>query len=305
MAINTLEYAKVFMAALDAQIMESATTGWMEENAAQVRFTGGNEVKIPKLSMSGLGNYDRDNGFQQGSVSLSYETKKMSQDRGRTFQLDAMDVDETNFSTAAGNIMGEFQRTKVIPEIDAYRYSKIYKAAQDGGKTTTYTPDKATILQKLLEDISAIQDTAGDGTELVISMPIPVAAILDQAEGLERIINVGEFRQGGVSMNVRTINGIPLIRVPSLRMKTAYKFYDGVTESQEEGGFAAAEEAKQINWIITGKRAPIAVSKTDVARIFDPATNQTANAWKIDYRKYHDLWLLDHGVETIRASVGA
>lgn len=107
-----MEYAKVFMAALDAQIMESATTGWMEENAAQVRFTGGNEVKIPKLSMSGLGNYDRDKGFQQGSVSLSYETKKMSQDRGRTFQLDAMDVDETNFSTAAGNIMGNFREQR-------------------------------------------------------------------------------------------------------------------------------------------------------------------------------------------------
>lgn len=54
----------------------------------------------------------------------------MTQDRGRTFQLDAVDVDETNFALVAGNVMGEFQRTKVIPEIDAYRYSKIAELAK-------------------------------------------------------------------------------------------------------------------------------------------------------------------------------
>ena len=36
---------------------------------------------------------------------------------------------------------------------------------------------------------------------------------------------------------------------------------------------------------------PIAVSRTDKVRIFDPETNQSARAWAIDYRKYHDLWI--------------
>lgn len=101
MPINTLEYAKLFMTTLDKQILEQSTTGWMEANAGQVKYNGGNEVKIPILSMDGLGKYDRDDGFVQGSVSLSYQTKNLTQDRGRTFQLDAMDVDETNFITAA------------------------------------------------------------------------------------------------------------------------------------------------------------------------------------------------------------
>ena len=52
----------------------------------------------------------------------------MTQDRGRSFNLDAMDVNESNFIATAGNVMGEFQRTKVVPEIDAYRISKLASA---------------------------------------------------------------------------------------------------------------------------------------------------------------------------------
>ena len=53
------------------------------------------------------------------------------------------------------------------------------------------------------------------------------------------------------------------------------------------------------------RQAPIAVSKTDVTRIFDPMTNQNANAWKIDYRKYHDLWITDNGMEGVLVSVNS
>ena len=70
-----------------------------------------------------------------------------------------------------------------------------------------------------------------------------------------------------------------------------------------EGGFAAAEDAKNINWMVMVKQAPVAISKTDVTRIFDPMTNQNANAWKIDYRKYHDLWIMDNGMDGVVVSV--
>ena len=72
-----------------------------------------------------------------------------------------------------------------------------------------------------------------------------------------------------------------------------------------EGGFAAAADAKGINWIIMVKQAPVAISKTDVTRIFDPMTNQNANAWKIDYRKYHDLWIADNSMDGVFMNVSA
>ena len=125
MAINTLATATLFMTQLDKIAVQEATTGWMDANAGQVIYNGGSEVKIPKMNVQGMGDYDRDNGYQRGSVTLEYETRKMTQDRGRLFQLDPMDINENNFVTTAGAVMGEFQRTRVIPEIDAYRISKI------------------------------------------------------------------------------------------------------------------------------------------------------------------------------------
>lgn len=122
---NVFEYASVFQSELDKAAVEQATSGWMELNDKLVRYNGGAEVKIPNMDMDGLADYDRDTGFVEGSVNLKWQTKEMTQDRGRQFTFDENEVNETNFVVTAAQVMGEFQRTKVIPEIDAYRYSKI------------------------------------------------------------------------------------------------------------------------------------------------------------------------------------
>ena len=96
MAINTLATATLFMTQLDKIAVQEATTGWMDANAGQVIYNGGSEVKIPKMSVQGMGDYDREAGYQRGSVTLEYETRKMTQDRGRLFQLDPMDINEAN-----------------------------------------------------------------------------------------------------------------------------------------------------------------------------------------------------------------
>lgn len=299
--MNTMQYASVFMTELDKQLVEKSTTGWMEDNAKQVQYNGGAEVKIPKMTMSGLGDYDRNSGFAQGAVAVTYETRTLTQDRGRTFQLDAMDVDETNFAATAGAVMREFQNTKVIPEIDAYRYSKIYELAEAAGKTSTYTPAVDSIFETLMNDITAVRDAAGECTEIVVAMSAKVAGMLDLAKGGTNVLQSGFFAQGKAEIKVKEIDGCPIIRVPSARFKTGYTFMDGVENT--EGGFAAEEDAKGINWIVMVKEAPVAISKTDVTRIFDPMTNQNANAWKIDYRKYHDLWIMDNGMDGVLVSV--
>jgi len=300
---NVLEYAKIFMQELDKQVVAQATSGWMEANAGLVKYNGGNEVKIPIIDMDALGDYDRTNGFVDGSVNLTYETKTMTQDRGRTFMLDRMDVDETNFVATAANVMGEFQRVHVIPEIDAYRYSSIAtQAIEKNAAVGGYTPSESDILKKLKEDIYAIYDVAGE-IPLVITMNMQVAAILENSTELNKMLSVIDFTQGDVKTSVKAIDNNPIIKVPSLRMKTKYVFYDGKTAGQETGGFIPDANAKNINWIICPRTAPIAVSKTDNIRIFTPEQNQKADAWKIDYRKYHDLWIKDNQFKAIRVNI--
>ena len=51
MAINTLAAATIFQQQLDKIAVQDAVTGWMDANAGQVKYNGGAEVKIPKMSV--------------------------------------------------------------------------------------------------------------------------------------------------------------------------------------------------------------------------------------------------------------
>ena len=306
MAINTLATATNFQKALDVLAVREAVTGWMEANAGQVKYTGGAEVKIPKMSVQGLGDYDRDNGYLMGSATLEYETKKMTQDRGRKFQLDSMDVDETNFVTTASSVMGEFQRTKVIPEIDAYRLSKIATEAINanvaGMVQYGYTPGAAntSALRKVKEGIAAIRDLGYDGPLVIHATD---SFILELELELANKISTVNFKKGGIITKVPAVDEVPIIPTPANRLVTAIKLNDGKTSDQEKGGFEKGATAKDINFEIMPLKTPVAISKQDKMRIFDPNTNQKADAWAMDYRRFHDLWILENKVNSIYVSI--
>lgn len=303
MAINTIAYATKLQNIADQQMQAKLTSGWMEGNARRVVYNGGKTVKIGTISTTGLGDYDRDNGFPQGSVTLVYKYYEMTQDRGATFQLDAQDVDESNFLVNAATVTGDFQTNHVAPEIDAYRYSKIATLGINAGVASGgNTVSESNVLSLLDADITAVQDIVGD-IPLVITMATTIRTILNNNEKIQKQINAADFTNGDITTKVLSYNNIPIIGVPSSRMKTAYTFYDGITTGQTQGGFIAASTAKNINWLITPVAAPLAINKADISRIFDPMTNQKANAWKIDYRKYHDLWVTDEWLKLCRANI--
>jgi len=292
---NVLSYAEIFQAGLDQQFMEISTTAWMEANASQVRYNGGNKVQIPKIVVEGLGTYSRSTGFPDGAVTLTWEEKTLTQDRGKEFNLDAQDYDETNFVAGAGTILGEFQRTKVVPEVDAYRYSTIFSLANQALKTGAYTPVVATVYSQIKADIEAIQDVIGESEPLVIAISHAAALILDKSTEIEKHIGLDTFVNGSLSTKTKTLDGIPMFRVPSARLKSAFTF-------SATNGFSAAATAMNINWIIAARSAIIAIVKTDKVRVFAPDANQAMDAWKIQYRKYHDLWIKDNAFDAVYVS---
>lgn len=320
---NVITYAGIFQKNLDKQMTAKLTSGWMEANAGQVIYNGGKEIKIPHIAMQGLADYGRSNGtgFVNGDVTFSYQTKTMRKDRGRSFQFDSNDVDETNFVLTAGNVLSTFQTTQVVPEIDAYRYSMLAQemlkasAANNGnvggitsgsnagtGKapgivTGGYTPNKSTIYAKLKADLASIRDIVGD-IPLVISMTATNVSLLEQADEISRQLNIIDFIKGDLTIRVKSFDGIPIVEVPSGRFKTEFTF-----KPNAAGGFEKSGSGIDINWMITPLTAPIAVSKTDKVRIFAPDTNQTADAWKVDYRKYHDIWITDEQLKLCRMNV--
>ena len=305
MAINTLEYAQLLMTSLDEAAVRDMTTGWMDANAGQVIYSGGNEVKIPKMSTQGMGNYDRDNGYAQGAITLAWETMQMTQDRGRKFQIDAMDVDETAFVPTAASLMGSFQREKVVPEIDAYRLSKlatvaiganvagmvVYGQTIDGSSST---------LRKVKEGIKAVREQGYNGGIVIQANDTVVMELQLELAGQLRSTT---WSQGGINTEVPVIDDAVIIPTPANRLYTAITLNDGTTSGQEAGGFAKGATGKDVNFIVLPRETPIAITKQDVTRIFDPMTNQAANAWAIDYRRYHDLWVKDNRKGSIFVSV--
>jgi hypothetical protein len=287
-------------------MVAAATSGWMEANAGQVIYNGGNTVKVPKISTDGLGNYDRAQGYTGGSVTFGYETRTLTQDRSRSFNIDSQDVDETNFGLTASTVMSEFQRTKVIPEIDAYRYSSLATQFIAAGNVAYgYTPDTDTVLATLKTEIDNIKDAVGD-VDLVVQISRTALSLIEMETrgiGLEIVSFVMESGDTKIETQVSSLDGVPLLPVPSARLKTAYVFNDGKTSGQEVGGFVPASTAKDVNWLIMPRTAPIAISKQEMPKIITPELNQDADAWKIAYRKYHDIWVMDNQLVACHANI--
>ena len=111
------------------------------------------------------------------------------------------------------------------------------------------------------------------------------------------------FSKSGIQTQVPSVDGVPIIATPSNRMYSAIKINDGKTSGQESGGYVKGETAKNLNFFICPMSTPIAVTKQDIMRIFDPATNQRMNAWQMDYRRFHDIWVLDNKLDSIYLSI--
>lgn len=296
---NLLEKVALFQKTLDKAMIQGAVTGFMENNLTDIQYTGGDEVKIPSIQMQGLANYDRQKGFTEGDVTLTYDTVKMTQDRGRGFTIDEMDIDESGALDLMSQLASEFQRTKVIPEVDAYRISQITKLVGKEQRAV-YTPDEATILRNLSRDIDAVYDEAGGDAQLVVMMSIPTLSIMKNSEKIMRKLDVTIFTSGDIHMNVRSLDGVSILPVPSKRM------YSRITlETEGDGGYKKADGAQAINYMVLPVRGPLAVSKTDKMRLFNPETWQKARAWHMDYRKFHDLWLKKSAIPAVRVSLAA
>lgn len=294
---NSFTNATIFQQALDRQIIQDATSSFLEANAGQVQYNGGDTVKIPVITTDGLADYDRSTGYPSGSVTLTYETKTMTQDRAQSFNIDAMAVDETNYVANVANVMGVFQHEKVIPEIDLYRWNKIFLAADGAKHSTAKALTKSNILDELKADINAVEDVAGTRNGLVIVMNTKVSALLNGA--IDKRLDPVTFTAGEIHTVVNGLDGIPIIKVSSARMNTI------VTKNSSTKALSGT--GKAINWLVFPQFAPIAVSKTDTVRIFSPngeagyPAYQGANAWHVDYRKFHDLWIPDKRTDVIYA----
>lgn len=105
---NKITLAKKYVPLLDEVYKKAALTSILDSDPTLAREgANANEIIIPKLDMDGLADYDRNSGYTGGDVTLTWETKKFNYERGRMFNVDAMDNEETA-GLAFGKLAGEF-----------------------------------------------------------------------------------------------------------------------------------------------------------------------------------------------------
>lgn len=288
--INSLEFRTNMTGELEKALVQGSTVGIFEDNALRTKFVGAKTVLIPTMDMSSLGDYDRDNGFVTGSVSVASEPFTLEQDRARSFQIDREDNDETGVAGLAGEVLGEFVRTKVVPEVDAYTLSKLGGYAATNGQTVTGEPaDEAYAM--FSEAVGNIREEVGFDEELICFADNAFLKALSSSPEIARQIVMSDFKKGEINTRVRTLDDIKLLPVPMSRMKTQYDFYDGSTSGQEDGGFVPTDAAKSIGFIVLPKKAVSLVKKSETLRAFAPEQNIKADAYKFDYRLYYDAFI--------------
>lgn len=296
---NSIALAQKFVPMLDEAYKYASKTALLD--ATRVEFVNANTVKVFKTAMDGMGNYGRNTGFVDGSVTGVWETMTLSKDRGRSFQVDAMDDEET-IGMAFGTLAGEFIRTKVVPEVDAYRFAKM--AGTSGILTTT----GADVSVGTTDVPGLIDDAEKDMNEAEVPQEGRILFISETAyAGLKaKVVRTTMNGENGIDKDILTYSGMRVIRVPQSRFYTAITLYDGTTSGQEAGGYiGTASTGYKINFMIVHPSAVCQVLKHVKPRIFDPNTNQKADAWKFDYRVYHDIFVYDNKVKGIYLHKGA
>ena len=292
MPINTIENTTRYTAELDKLFAQKSATGFFADNALAAKFVGAKTVIIPDINFQGLADYDRDTGFSRGAITVSNSSYTMAMDRARSLQIDREDMDETGVASLAGQILGEYGRTKVVPACDAYVISKLAGLSQS--RANTLEGDVDAPFETLINLINKVQDTVGYDEELVAFIDSHIYARLQNSAEISKMITVSDFKQGDINLKVNSINGVTLIPVVSERMKTAYTF-----QSNAAGGFVPANNARNIYMHVCPKKGAHLVKKTENMRIFTPEQNLDADAYKFDYRIYYDVFVAKSGLDAI------
>ena len=289
---NTIALAQKYLPLLDEVYKASSRTAILD--ATKVDIVNGNTIKVFKTSMDGLGNYNRNTGFTNGDVTGTWETMTLSKDRGRSFIVDRMDNEET-IGMAFGTLAGEFIRTKVAPEIDAYTFAKIAGTSgilSANADVTVGTTDVPSLIDTAEMQMNE-EEVPGEGRILFISETAYAGL---RAKIVRTVLN----DVTGINKDVETYNGMRVIRVPQSRFYTAITLYDGTTSGQTTGGYVGtATTGYKINFMIVHPSAVNKVVKHVLPRIFTPEQYQNADAWKFDYRIYHDTFVYDNKTKGI------
>lgn len=284
---------------LDKIVTEGVLTSDLTMNGDLLgEFTGVGKIKVPKIDMDGLANYSRQDGYSAGSVDIDWEERTLRYDRGRGFDIDIMD-DEEHMLIVSANLMGEFARTRVVPEVDATRFQELYNNAGKAVESTWETGED--LLNAVLDAETDFEDAGNPLSGAVFYCTSAIKNVLR---------SLMPYRMGmGEAPNMRfeTFDDMRIKVIPTSRFYTKIDLLNETTTNKgaRSAGYKKAEDGKNIDFMIVDPSCAQAITKHETLRYFSPEIYQKANAHHWDYRLFHDLLVLDYRKAGIFASYGS
>lgn len=279
MAIN---YASVFQSQIEQQYSRELTSSALDRNK-KYNFLNAKTVNVPTLQLSGYKDHARDGSKNRGTVNNTYQAMSMAHDRDIEFFVDEADVDQTNMALSAANVTGTFNAEKAIPELDAYRYSKLFADFVAAGGTLDNTALTAANVLTQFDTMMQGMDEAGVPQEgRVLYVTPTVNTLLKNATAIQRTLEA--TGAANINRNVRSLDEVEIQMVPAARFKSAYDFTDG---------FVPAVAAKQINMMLVHPSAVIApVKYSDIYLWNKGETPDSAFGFLYQNRSFVDLFLI-------------
>jgi len=309
MANNITLIEKWLPNVVDTVFANESKTAILENGSKyiDVSFKEAGYVKVLNILMDGLSDYYRVNhagvagssayahdnqnngsgyrdGYRRGNTEATWEVFQLQYDRGRQFLVDNMDNEETAGAIIA-NLLTEFIRTKVVPEVDALRFARISSkcnATLGNLKSESVASLTNAILGKFNDGFEWLLEHEVPEEEQVIFISPKVNTILMGSTELTRYITQAEFQsEKGISFKVNAYLGRPIIVVPSDR------FFTDIVIG--ENGYYPASSGKVINYLICSKKAIIPVVKLNKSKVWSPETQDDFDGYKVNFRLYHDV----------------
>ena len=277
---NAIEYAKKFVPVIDRIYKNGSYTSGLDSKT-DIDFTGVNEVKVMKITTTGLGDYSRENGYPKGDITVTWETIILEEERGKEISIDRMDNEET-LGLAFGEVTSTFMAQHVNPELDAYRFAKYASTSGILGATGALTADN--LVEEMDKAILAMDNNEVPQENRIFYMSTNLKPVLSGAIarqwGNDKAINTA----------VDNYNGIPIVYVVPTR------FYSKITlnSGAENFGYTKASDGVDINFMLIHAPDVMQAVKFAMPKVFTPDENQEKDMWKFQIRIYHDAYIYDN-----------
>ncbi len=277
---NVISTFKNYIPLLDEVYAGASLTGVLD-GAPELARQGvnANELVIPKITMDGLANYDRKGGYVPGEVTLTNETVVCNFDRARLFCVDTLDNEETA-GLAFARLASEFIRTRVVPELDAFRLATYASMSGISAAAPVELTSGADVLSALRAATNAMDEDEVPAEQRYLFITPSLLGLMEDLD-LTKSTRVLERFEA-------------VVRVPQSRMYTRIAQHDGTSDGQTAGGYVKAAASgsgesalpagKNINFMVIHKPAVIQYQKHVAPKVITPEQNQTGDAWKFGYR---------------------